>query len=61
MLEPGLVPRGGGGGALAGQLCTDARTKDYKNYPKNSVFDILKLIPLLTVSSQKVTLSNVVI
>ena len=24
-------------GALAGQLCTDARTKDYKNYPKQCV------------------------
>ena len=27
----------GGGGALAGQLCTDARTKFYKNYPKQCV------------------------
>ena len=24
-------------GALAGQLCTDARTKDYENYPKQCV------------------------
>ena len=27
----GGLPRGGG--VLAGQLCTDAQTKDYKNYP----------------------------
>ena len=24
-------------GALAGQLCTNGRTKDYKNYPKQCV------------------------
>ena len=23
----------GGGGGLAGKLCTDSRTKDYKTYP----------------------------
>ena len=28
-MKPLIGPRGGG--ALAGQLCTDARTKDYKN------------------------------
>ena len=26
-----------GEGALAGKLCTDARTKDYNNYPKQCV------------------------
>ena len=49
----------GAGVTLAGQLCTDAGTKDNKN-TLISVFDNLKLIPLFTVSSQKVTLSNVV-
>ena len=49
-----------GGGALAGQLCTDVEQRTAK-ITLNSVFDIFKLIALFTVSSQKVTLSNVVI
>ena len=32
-----FTPGGGGGGALAGKLCTDARTKDYKKYPKHCI------------------------
>ena len=51
---------GGGGGALAGKPYTDACSKDRKTYPLNGVFYILKLIPLFTLSSQKVPLSNVV-
>ena len=50
---------------LAGELFADARTKDYKCYPKRCVFDILnfivyplslcslKYVPLPTVSSVK--------
>ena len=48
-----------GEGALAGQLCTMREQRTAK-LTLNSVFDILKLIPLFTVSSQKVTLCNVV-
>ena len=51
--------QGGGGGALAGQLCTDAEQRIAK-LTLSSVFQILKLITLFTVSSQKVTQSNVV-
>ena len=53
---------GGGGspkGALSGQVCTDARTKDCKTYPKQCARHF-EFIPLFTVSSQEVTLSTVV-
>ena len=47
-------------GALAGQLCTRMREQRIAKLPLNSVFQILKLITLFTMSSQKVTISNVV-
>ena len=43
-------PGGGGGGGLAGQLCTMREQKTAK-LTRNSVFDILNLIPLFTVLS----------
>ena len=52
-------PLPGGGGALAGQPCTEREQRTAK-LTLSGVFDILKLIPLFTLSSQKVTLSDVV-
>ena len=49
---------GGGGGLLVN--CVPMREQRTAKVTLNSVFDVLKLIPLFTVSSQKVTLSNVV-
>ena len=40
--------------------CVPMREQRTTKITLNSAFDILKLIPLFTVSSQKVTLSNVV-
>ena len=40
--------------------CVPMREQRTAKLTLNSVFDILKLIPLFTVSSQKVTISNVV-
>ena len=51
---------GDGGGALAGHLSVPMRKQMAAKLTLNTVFDILKLIPLFTVSSQKVTLSSVV-
>ena len=50
-------PRGGGRLLVN---CVPMREQRTAKLTLNSVFDILKLIPLFTVSSQKVTLSNVV-
>ena len=49
---------GGGGGALAGQPCPMREQRTAK-LTLNGVFDILKLMPIFTLFSQKVTLSNV--
>ena len=48
-----------GGGRLLVN-CVPMREQRTAKLTLNSVFKILKLIPLFTVSSQKVTLSNVV-
>ena len=58
---PPLPPRGGGGGGGRRSLvnCVPMREQRTAKLTLNSVFDILKLIPLFTWSSQKVTLSNV--
>ena len=49
----------GGGGRLLVN-CVPMREQKTAKLTLNSVFEILKLIPLFTVSSQKVTLSKVV-
>ena len=58
----GLFTGGGGGGGGGGGLvnCVPMREQRTAKLTLNSVCDILKLIPLFTVSSQKVSLSNVV-
>ena len=57
-----MFPGGGGGGGGRRLLvnCVPMRVQRTTKITLNSVFDILKLIPVFTVSSQKVTLSNVV-
>ena len=57
--EPGGGGGGGGGGRLLA-ICVPMRKQMTAKLTLNTVFDILKLIPLFTVSSQKVTLSSVV-
>ena len=51
-------PGGGGGRLLVNRV--PMREQRTAKLTLNGVFDILKLIPLFTLSSQKVTLSNVV-
>ena len=55
-----FLAQGGGGGGGGGLRvnCVALREQSTAKLTLNSVFDILKLIPLFTVSSQKVTLSN---
>ena len=55
-----FIPGGGGGGGRFLVNCLPMREQRTAKLTLNSVSDILKLIPLFTVSSQKVTLSNVV-
>ena len=50
---------GGGGGRLLVNRVPMREQRTVK-FTLNGVFDILKLIPLFTLPSQKVTLSNVV-
>ena len=52
------LPGWGGGHLLVN--CVPMREQRTTKLTLNSVFDILKLIPLFTISSQKVTISNVV-
>ena len=57
----GFSSRGGGGGE--GRLLVNRvplREQRTAKLTVNGVFGILKLVPLFTLSSQKVTLSNVV-
>ena len=54
----GLLHGGGGGGLLFN--CVPMREQRTAKLTLNCVFDILKLIPLFTVPSQKVNLSSVV-
>ena len=58
-LATSLAGGGGGGGRLLVN-CVPMREQRTAKLTLNSVFDVLKLIPLFSVSSQKVTLSNVV-
>ena len=50
-----FLARGGGGGSLVN--CVSMREQRTAKLTLNSVFDISKLIPHFTISSQKVTLS----
>ena len=55
-----VIPGGGGGGGRLLVNRIPMREQRTAKLTLNGVFNIFKLIPLFTLSSQKVTLSNVV-